>query len=45
MIRAKKATFVSVAGEGSTDDFSGLNQRRMFNLFAEITKFNDLSGL
>ncbi len=38
MIRAKKATFVSVAGEGSTDDLSGLMQRRMFDLFAEIER-------
>jgi len=36
MIKVKKATFVSVAGEGSTDDLSGLMQRRMFDLFAEI---------
>jgi DNA invertase Pin-like site-specific DNA recombinase len=38
MIRAKKATFVSVAGEGSTDDLSGLMQRRMSDLFAEIER-------
>ena len=38
LIKTRKATFVSVAGEGSTDDLSGLMQRRMFDLFAEVER-------
>ncbi len=38
LIKTRKATFVSVAGEGSTNDVSGLVQRRMFDLFAEVER-------
>ena len=41
LLKARKAIFVSAAGEGSgadTNDLSGLIQRRMFDLFAEVER-------
>ena len=38
-LKTRKAVFISVAGEGSgSDDVSGLIQRRMFDLFAEVER-------
>jgi DNA invertase Pin-like site-specific DNA recombinase len=41
LLTSRKAVFVSAAGEGSgtdTNDVSGLIQRRMFDLFAEVER-------
>lgn len=41
LLKARKASFISAAGEGSgadTNDLSGLIQRRMFDLFAEVER-------
>src|SRR5579872_2313827 len=41
LLKSRKAVFVSAAGEGSgteSNDVSGLIQRRMFDLFAEVER-------